>query len=368
MMISKVVGAGRTAVVAGFLSLSMVTAAHAADQCQDVFKTTKSEATDKNDPKARFTIDAKTKQARMESFVKIADDQELYVDFLKPAPGKPIIVLLNGLTYRVGVWDAFVDNLKGDGLGILRYDPIGMGETMKKYGPPKGPVEIKDQVADLNKLLKALGITQKVHLLGLSYGGGVAIEFAGTYPNKVATLMPEAAFTEPLKEQVDQINTLIAMTRVSFPFNPATDAQLYSYFLRNIVYSTYPISEPIVLEHPYKLESVYRLAEGTKTFRGVDWISKLPKGSVHQIDAGKDQYITADVPQRFWDALPAAVRGSRMILDHSEHKIPEAMPHISAEWVKLIINRDPRIQSGETWTGGVWAGGFSAGPTKIVIN
>jgi pimeloyl-ACP methyl ester carboxylesterase len=223
-------------------------------------------------------------------------------------------------------------------------------------------------VADLNKLLKALGITQKVHLLGLSYGGGMAIEFAGTYPNKVATIMAESAFTAPLKGQVDQINAAIAMTRLTFPFNPSSDAQLYSFFLRSIVYTTYPLSEPIVLEHPYKLESVYRLAEGTKNFRGTDWIANFPKGSYHQIDAAKDQYITPDVPQGFWDAMPLATRASRMILDHSEHKIPEAMPHISAEWVKLIIKRDPRLQNGETWRGGVWVGGFVAGTEKIVIN
>ncbi len=363
----------RVGILALGLFLASTAPAEAANQCQEIFKTgsfdngADSSGKSKRDLKARFTVDAKTKQNRMESFVEIANNRELWVDYLQPAPGKPIIVLLNGLTYRVGLWDRFVRELKGEGLGILRYDPIGMGETMKKYGPPTRAVTITEQVADLNRLLIALGITQKVHVLGLSYGGGMAIEFAATFPHKIATVIPEAAYTGPLKGQVDQIKTQIALTRAAFPFNPATDRQLYSYFLRQSVFTTYWISERVALEHPYKLESIFQLADGATDFRASDFVNQLPKGTLHQIDAGKDQYITPDVPQAFWDSLPLDVRASRMILDHSEHKIPEAMPSISAEWVKLIINGDKRLQNGNTWRGGVYEGGFIADGEKIEI-
>lgn len=338
-----------------------------AQACRDLFQSETDARQTTRERKAHVTIDLVTKQERVESFVAIRGGRDLYVDYLKPAPGKPIIVLLNGLTYRTGIWDAFVEQLKGEGLGILRYDPMGMGETMKKYGPPSGPITLTEQAKDLNSLLNALDIRQKVHVLGLSYGGGLAIEFAAMHPTKIATVMPMSAYTAPIKGQVDQILSQIAATRMMFPYNKATDEELYSFFLRQIVYTTYPMSEPIVLEHPYKLESVYRLAEGATKFRAEEFVDKLPKGSVHQIDAAKDEYITKDVPQRFWDALPAQARGSRMILDHAGHKIPENFPHFSAEWVKLVIAHDARLQKGATWIGGVWVGGVKSGTGKIDI-
>lgn len=354
------------------LSFLTFTSLASAQVCADLFEIESSrkivrETRELKKIRGKVSIDPQTKQERHEGFAAIRDGRELYVDFLAPAPGKPIIVLANGLTYRTGIWDTFVKNLKGNGLGILRWDPVGMGRTMEKHGPPKGPVTITDQVRDLKSLLESLGIDQKIHMLGLSYGGGLAIEFTATYPQKVETLIAMAAYTAPLESQVNQIMTQIAATRFFFPLNPATDAQLYSFFLKQIVYTTYPLTESIVLEHPYKLESVFRMAEGATSFNALNFVHQLPKGVLHQIDAGKDQYIPLKVPDAFWAAVPEAARASRMILYPAEHKIPEAWPHFSAEWVKLIIAKDPRIQDGKTWEGSGFTDRATDGRTKIKV-
>lgn len=346
----------------------MAPLAYGQSQCGDLFKPSTETAKSRTDElTVKLTIDLATKQTRVEGFVEIRAGRELYVDYIKPAPGKPTIVLVNGLTYRTAIWDAFVKNLQGDGLGILRFDPIGMGETMKKYGFPTEPVPLVEQVKDMNSLLRSLGINEPVNVLGLSYGGGMAIMFGAMYPHKVANLILEAPLTGPLPSLDSQIRTQIAWTRSMYPMNPATDAQLYSFFLKNIVYSTYPMSEPIVLEHPYKLESVFRMTEGTIDFRASDFVSRLPKGKVHLMAGEKDQYIPAPILEAFWNSIPKKARASRIVIQGSEHKIPESMPHFSAEWVKLIIAGDKRLQNGETWEGGVWMGGAKSDTTTIDI-
>ncbi len=375
-MIATVLGTTRTgaismtgtAIIAACMTFGCMTSAAAQSQCHDLFKpeveTTKSRTEELS---AKVTIDTLTKQQRVEGFVGIRGDRELYVDYIKPAPGKPTIVLVNGLTYRTGIWDSFVKQLKGDGLGILRFDPMGMGETMKKYGIPKESIELVDQVKDMNSLLNSLGIREPVHVLGLSYGGGMAIMFGAMYPGKVASLILEAPLTGPLPKLESDIRSKIAMTRIMFPYNRATDAELYNFFLQQIVYTTYPLTEPIVLEHPYKLENVFRMTQGTISFRAGDFVSRLPKGKVHLVVADKDQYIPAEILDGFWQSIPKNARASRLFLQHSEHKIPEAMPHFSAEWVKLIISGDARIQKGATWEGGVWLGGVKSDTTTIEI-
>lgn len=319
------------------------------------------------DFQAQTTTDSVTKQERLQAFVKIRSDRELFVDYIKPAAGKPVIVLLNGLTYRTGIWDAFVNELKGDGLGILRYDPMGHGKTMVKYGYPSEAIQADDQVKDLHSLLSALSIKKPVHLLGLSYGGAIGTMYAVKYPKKVASLILMAPFTKPLDSQDQQIRLHIAQTRFMFPFNNATDDELYDYFLKQIIYATYALAEPIVLEHPYKMESTFRLVQGVRKFKASDVVNQLPDASVHLIVADKDQYIEPKILEDLWTQIPKRSRLSRLFINHSEHKIPEAMPNFSAEWVKLIVNGDERIQDGRTWQGGTFLGYASSGTEKIEI-
>lgn len=312
--------------------------------------------------------DSETKQERLQAFVKIRGQRELFVDYLKPKSGKPVVVLLNGLTYRTGIWDDFVKELKGDGIGILRYDPMGHGKTMAKYGKPEEAIDGDEQVKDLNSLLSSLNVRRPVHLVGLSYGGAIGTKFAIAYPSKVASLILMAPFTKPLESQDQQIRLHIAQTRALYPFNPATDDELYDFFLKQIVYATYPLVEPIVLEHPWKLEATFRLVQGVRKFKAENVVDLLPDASVHLMVAEWDQYIAPKILEDLWKQIPKRARQSRLILNHSEHKIPEAMPSFSAKWVRLIVEGDERLQDGRTWKGGTFLGYAASGSDRISVN
>jgi 3-oxoadipate enol-lactonase len=68
---------------------------------------------------------------------------------------------------------------------VLRYDLRGYGLSQAI----KGPFSIDDELADLRELLKALGITGKVHLVGGAIGGAVALKFAADYPELTANVI-----------------------------------------------------------------------------------------------------------------------------------------------------------------------------------
>jgi pimeloyl-ACP methyl ester carboxylesterase len=312
--------------------------------------------------------DPVTKQERLQSFVKIRSQRELFVDYLKPQAGKPIVVLLNGLTYRTGIWDKFVEELKGNGIGILRYDPMGQGKTLAKYGKPDAAIDADEQVNDLNSLLGSLGIRRPIHLVGLSYGGAIGTKFAIAFPKMVASLILMAPFTKPLESQDQQIRLQIAQTRALYPFNPASDDELYDFFLKQTVYSNYPMAEPIVLEHPWKLEATFRLVQGIRKFNAEYVVNQLPANSVHLMVAEWDQYIEPKILETLWQQIPKRSRESRLILNYSEHKIPEAMPSFSARWVRLIVGGDKRLHGGRTWVGGTLLGYAQSGSDRISVN
>lgn len=118
----------------------------------------------------------------------------------------------------------------------------------------------------MNSLLSELKVAKPYNLVGLSYGGGIAIAYAAQYPKEVKRILALAPFTEPLQSQDNWIKNQVAYTRVMQPWNPYSDDELYDYFLRNIIYGTYPSAEPIVLENPYKLEAT-RMVQGIRQFR-----------------------------------------------------------------------------------------------------
>lgn len=269
-------------------------------------------------------------------FIKIREGRELYVDYVKPAAGQPTLVILNGLTYSTVQWDRFVDEISKRKIGILRYDMFGMGQTLLKYAPATAVIPYQDQIEDLKKLLTTMNLKAPYNFVGLSYGGGIGLGYAFEYPKDINNLILMAPYTEALQGQYNWIMSQIWATRQMYPYNPASDDELYDYFLHQIVYATYPQAEPVVLQNPFILESVFRMVQGIRKFRPVDSAAQVP-AHTHLMIAQYDQYIPQDVLNTFWSKVPAAVKGTCVIVKNSEHKIPEAQPAFAAKWVYDIL-------------------------------
>ena len=95
--------------------------------------------------------------------------------------GQPL-VLLHGFSLDTRMWDgqfeAFAVRCR-----VIRYDLRGFGKSALPTSARYMHAE------DLRALLEHLGAVP-AHLLGLSLGGGIAIDFALTFPEAVRTLIP----------------------------------------------------------------------------------------------------------------------------------------------------------------------------------
>lgn len=292
--------------------------------------------------------------SRQVGFVKIAKDRELYVDYQKPVGSRPTVVLLNGLTYKVESWDAFTRALQGDGIGVLRYDMQGQGRSLLRIAPLTRNIDYREQVEDLALLLDALRIRGPVHLVGLSYGGAIGLGYSTRFPARVASLVLMAPFVAPLKAQDDWIRLQVQQARILNPSNPASYDDLYDFFLRIMVFATYPAAEPVVMENPFKLEATYRLTQGVRKFNATEIMPQLPTEKIHLVIARQDQYVGNSVHDEFWDKLPPRTRSSRLYIEGSEHKIPEVVPGFAATWVRRIVEGDPLVAGGRTFVGTPW--------------
>lgn len=102
----------------------------------------------------------------------------------------PVVVLVHGFSTPYYVWDPTFTALTEAGFRVLRYDLYGRGYSERPQTTYNGTLYVNQ----LNDLLDALELGQKVHLIGLSMGGAILVDFADQYPDRVQTL----TFIDPL--------------------------------------------------------------------------------------------------------------------------------------------------------------------------
>ena len=307
-----------------------------------------------------YSLMSFAENSRFQGMVEIAPGRSLYVDWIKATPGKETVVLLNGLTYDTTSWDAFVTQFAPTGYGILRYDPAGMGNTLQNDGAVNGPILIQNQAVDLNLLTQKMGFTGKLNILGLSYGGALAIVFAQYFPERINKAILMSPYTEPLASQDSMIKQQIAQVRLMFPLNPASDEELYAYFLRQIVYFEDPIAEPSMLKSPLKPEAVFQMTQGLRKYNVLGASQNFPAKSVNLVIGAQDQYIPRETLYKFWNQLPVGTQASRILIDFSEHKIPEAFPVFSARWVADIMEDKSGTDDGASYEANPLTGQITA--------
>ena len=95
--------------------------------------------------------------------------------------GDRTIVLIHGMGSTCRHWSMQLKPLIEAGFKVITYDVRGHGATLGT----EGPYSIKVMSDDLEELLEAIGVEEKVYLFGISMGGLIAQEFILNNPEKV---------------------------------------------------------------------------------------------------------------------------------------------------------------------------------------
>ena len=98
-------------------------------------------------------------------------------------PGRPPLLLCNGIGGRLELFQPFVDALDPR-RGVIRFDMPGIGESPA----PVVPYHLATLAPLLAGLLDRLGVA-RADVLGISWGGGLAQQFALSRPDRVHRLV-----------------------------------------------------------------------------------------------------------------------------------------------------------------------------------
>jgi len=121
----------------------------------------------------------------------------------------PAVVCLHGHALDLRMWDDLAPVLVRSGFRVVRYDLRGHGRSAS---PPAG-YRWGDHAADLAAVLDRCG-TPAAHLVGLSKGGGVALETALRQPGRVLSLallspwVPDHPLSEELRGSLRRVAEL----------------------------------------------------------------------------------------------------------------------------------------------------------------
>jgi len=115
------------------------------------------------------------------------------VTFYEDSGEGPPVVLVHGYGADLRLWDAQAPALADAGFRVIRHDVRGHGRSLIS---PDG-YTYENYSADLRDLLDRLNVERPVteslnieaaHVVGLSMGGGIALQFALDHPQRVLSL------------------------------------------------------------------------------------------------------------------------------------------------------------------------------------
>lgn len=128
--------------------------------------------------------------------------------------GRPVITFLNGLTQNANLWTGYAEYFVPRGYQVLAYDLLGQGRSSK----PVIDIPFASHADMLAGLLDQLGIRQ-THLVGISFGGVIGLDFAIRHGKRLHSLTAMSTFAE-LTPQLEFLGAVMlqGLTEIGLPY------------------------------------------------------------------------------------------------------------------------------------------------------
>lgn len=136
---------------------------------------------------------------------------------------REVVVLLNGLAMHTQAWYGLLGELRPT-YDVLLYDYLGQGQS----SCPDEPYSIPDFACYLAAILDELGV-ERIHLMGISYGGFIALDFARLFGERLNTLTLSGILLSPERQFAMYQDMSLRFYRAAETSDEAFD--LYTHYL-----------------------------------------------------------------------------------------------------------------------------------------
>jgi pimeloyl-ACP methyl ester carboxylesterase len=101
-----------------------------------------------------------------------------------------IVLIHGGGVAGIHVWEKTIDKLYSEGYDVLAYDLFGRGYSDR----PNVPYNPELLLQQFEELLDSLRIERRIHIISLSLGAMIAVDYTNAHPNKVRSIV----FIDPI--------------------------------------------------------------------------------------------------------------------------------------------------------------------------
>lgn len=137
--------------------------------------------------------------------------------------GRPKLMLVHGITSSNAMWSVNLDTL-GAHFDLIVPDLIGHGRSTTKWQGNS----VDEQVQHLALILDSLGVQEPVYVVGNSYGGAIAANFAEQHPHRVRALViydgPASDYTAAI---ADSVARSVGAKDITALFTPTNEDEQY---------------------------------------------------------------------------------------------------------------------------------------------
>jgi 3-oxoadipate enol-lactonase len=258
-----------------------------------------------------------------------ANGQELYYELHGEGPP---LVLVMGIGYDSSLWTLAQVPVLSTQFQVILVDNRDAGRSSKA----RQPYTISDMADDLAALLDALGI-QRSHLLGLSMGGMIALEFALRHGDRLDRLVLAGTGAAPARSAVDPIQIwswVKANDATGDVFGGQQFVSLFSTaFLRDHD-AVREIAE-LLAGNPYPMtpDAYGRQADAYRQFDALDRLAAITAPTL--VVVGEQDLLT---PPWIAREVAEAIPGTRFEVisgDGSSHVVPLECPDV---FNRLVLN------------------------------
>lgn len=302
--------------------------------------------------------------------VTLPNQALVHAEIHRGLPGKATFVLVNGLVYDISRWNPLANQLAARGYTVVRYAYAAQPESLRLLPSGEAPkfmkagIEMKELSEELTQVLEQLKMTDRIHLVGLSYGASVAAEYAATHQERIEATI----FISPLVVPLDFYNAggraLRAwLNTVRFwedtpcdlygKINPflclAKDFwydSFYAYFYQNFLQTRVQKIPEGVDAALYK-KAIFHLVRASRDFDLRSYASRLT--DVHIMIASKDEANLKRDQLASWNEVSPDERRSLVTFEGAQHAIPDEAPGRAADLMSSIAEKNPELQKGQAW-------------------
>jgi pimeloyl-ACP methyl ester carboxylesterase len=252
------------------------------------------------------------------------DGGKLYYEIA--GKGEAIVMIHDGLLHRV-TWDAQFGAFAKE-YRVVRYDRRGYGDS--------GKAEVKySDIKDLEMVFEQLDI-QKAVVMGMSYGGGLTIDFALANPDKVTKIILVGSIVSGYGYSEHMMNRGGHLTEAIW----ASPEALRRYFFETDPYTIWQGNKEVrekglrmIEKYPHNIDmDKYKLLQGPE---------KPALGRLDEIEVPTlivvGEYDIPDVHAHA-GVIEAGIPGSkRVIVNNAGHHVPSEQPEILNELILKFI-------------------------------